>query len=184
MAPPSVDKTRVKSFTVTWTGLVSYVDSIMDLDDKPDLDSLSGSIAVLQTVPTPMMFRGPNPFTLWPVRQRIDLTQGQGRTKLTSCYSDAIQLVWRWRARFSVAYKGVPVPIPDAVFMGGPDDVIDLTSFIGRSGEESFFFENPVGSGLYAFYQGTMESDAYGIIPPSSWIENPPGSGLYEIGPT
>ena len=136
MALPSITNNPVRFGKVTWIGLASMLDSLVDPDDYPDEAAIEGLIifkpsSALVTYPT-----AEPKYTRILTNRQINLVDGaiteQGRKyiKLEANVLGANPAVLTWTATFVLAYNGVVVRIPDAKFTLTPDSQIDLTDYI------------------------------------------------------
>ncbi|AKJ72441.1 hypothetical protein GMA7_4 [Gordonia phage GMA7] len=123
---------------VSWVGLVSTLDG-PDPDEFPDKDGLTGSIIFKPSSPLLRFPTAVPQFTLALTNRQVNVQDAQvdeqGRKyvylEASSPFSEPSNFTWT--ATFVLAYKGVPIKVPDTKFQTSPGVDVDLTDWIGFS---------------------------------------------------
>lgn len=123
---------------VSWVGLVSTLDG-PDPDEFPDKDGLTGSIIFKPSSPLLRFPTAVPQFTLALTNRQVNVQDAQvdeqGRKyvylEASSPFSEPLNFTWT--ATFVLAYKGVPIKVPDTKFQTSPGVDVDLTDWIGFS---------------------------------------------------
>lgn len=123
---------------VSWVGLVSTLDG-PDPDEFPDKDGLTGSIIFKPSSPLLRFPTAIPQFTLALTNRQVNVQDAQvdeqGRKyvylEASSPFSEPSNFTWT--ATFVLAYKGVPIKVPDTKFQTSPGVDVDLTDWIGFS---------------------------------------------------
>ncbi|QSL99656.1 hypothetical protein SEA_AUSTIN_13 [Gordonia phage Austin] len=123
---------------VSWVGLVSTLDG-PDPDEFPDKDGLTGSIIFKPSSPLLRFPTAIPQFTLALTNRQVNVQDAQvdeqGRKyvylEASSPFSEPSNFAWT--ATFVLAYKGVPIKVPDTKFQTSPGVDVDLTDWIGFS---------------------------------------------------
>ncbi|QAX94618.1 hypothetical protein SEA_HARAMBE_9 [Gordonia phage Harambe] len=135
MPLPSLTGNPIKYGKVTWTGLVSAMDSL-DEDDNPDIDAITGTIIFKPSAPYLKSPSSTPKFTVALVNRQVNIAdaqideQGRKYIKLEASVGDVQPDSFTWTAVFNLAYKGVFVTIPNATFQLLEGQEIDLTDHI------------------------------------------------------
>ncbi|AUV60615.1 tail protein [Gordonia phage SteveFrench] len=124
---------------VTFTGLISILDSISDPDDIPDKAGVTGVIIFKPSVGA-LKFLGASPmFTLMLSSREVNLVnaqvdeQGRKYIKLEASSAHATPESFTWTAVFSLSYNGVMLNLPDCKFALMPGQELDLSTVIDAS---------------------------------------------------
>ncbi|QDH48257.1 minor tail protein [Gordonia phage Luker] len=135
MPLPSLTGNPIKYGKVTWTGLVSAMDSL-DEDDNPDIDAITGTIIFKPSAPYLKSPSSTPKFTVALMNRQVNIAdaqideQGRKYIKLEASVGDVQPDSFTWTAVFNLAYKGVFVTIPNATFQLLEGQEIDLTDHI------------------------------------------------------
>lgn len=133
MALPDLSPNPIRYGTVTWIGIATALDTSADPDDIPDMGELQGTIIFKPSVSYLTFPQVTTPFTVALMNRSVSLKdaliddQGRPYVKLEASVADAQPDAFTWTAVFSIAYKGVPVVIPNATFQLLDGDTKDLT---------------------------------------------------------
>ncbi|QOP65339.1 glycoside hydrolase [Gordonia phage Diabla] len=136
MPLPSIANNPLAYGRVTWTGLVSQLDSDADPDDIPDLDELSGTIIFKPSVNYLKALGATPPFTVALMNRQVLIDdaqlddQGRKYVKLEASTPGIQPDSFTWTAVFNLSYKGVLIAIPNTTFQLLPDEQLDLSSYI------------------------------------------------------
>ncbi|QOR56158.1 tail fiber protein [Gordonia phage Linetti] len=124
---------------VTFTGLISILDSISDPDDVPDKAAVTGAI-IFKPSAGALKFLGASPvFTLFLSNREVQLVdakvdeQGRKYVKLESNSAAAVPDQFTWTAVFSLSYNGVMLNIPPCTFALMPGQELDLSTVLNSS---------------------------------------------------
>lgn len=125
--------------TVTWTGLVSMIDSVSDPDDLPDKAPVTGTI-IFKPSAGALKFLGATPvFTNFLIDRPVNIVdaqvdeQGRKYVKLESNSVHSTPEAFTWTAVFNLEYQGRIIRVPDAVFALQPGQVLDLSTVISAA---------------------------------------------------
>ncbi|UTN91171.1 hydrolase [Gordonia phage PokyPuppy] len=139
MPLPDINVDPTEYGTVTFTGLISILDSISDPDDIPDKAAVTGAI-IFKPSAGALKFLGADPvFTLFLSNREVQLVdakvdeQGRKYIKLESNSAAAVPEQFTWTAVFSLSYNGVMLNIPECKFALQPGQELDLSTVLNAS---------------------------------------------------
>ncbi|ANA86077.1 tail protein [Gordonia phage Kvothe] len=141
--------------TVTWTGLISRIDSVVDPDDLPDKSPVTGSI-IFKPSAGALKFLGASPvFTMFLIDRTVNIVdaqvdeQGRKYIKLESNSAHSTPEAFTWTAVFNLEYEGKIIRVPDAKFSLQPGQVLDLSTVIS-SAEVTYYTPIQVSAAVAA----------------------------------
>ncbi|UYL87033.1 esterase [Gordonia phage Hollow] len=144
MPLPEITLDPTEYGTVTWTGLVSRIDSVLDPDDLPDKSPVTGSI-IFKPSAGALKFLGASPqFTMFLIDRTVNIVdaqvdeQGRKYIKLESNSAHSTPEAFTWTAVFNLEYDGKIIRVPDAKFSLQPGQVLDLSTVL-NSAEVTYY---------------------------------------------
>ncbi|ANA85982.1 tail protein [Gordonia phage Demosthenes] len=139
MPLPEITLDPTEYGTVTWTGLISRIDSVVDPDDLPDKSPVTGSI-IFKPSAGALKFLGASPvFTMFLIDRTVNIVdaqvdeQGRKYIKLESNSAHSTPEAFTWTAVFNLEYEGKIIRVPDAKFSLQPGQVLDLSTVISSA---------------------------------------------------